>query len=159
MRDPFPLSVRDTKNPKGLASRLIDDEVRKNPVEKNLPAREIGAAVPAVWDVGQLIETFDLRLAGRDPNGQPKFVRCASLNAASLRRASSGPHTRPAVTCSRARSIFFIERAPFFVGPVLFSVQRFKGAANHILGVSERTSGQALLHQGLNIWGNVQLHA
>lgn len=54
-----PLSVQHSENLKGMASGFINDEVGKNPVEKNVPAREIGAAVAAVWDVGQLIKTFE----------------------------------------------------------------------------------------------------
>jgi hypothetical protein len=51
--------MQHPENPKGIASRFINDEVGENPVEKNLPAREIGAAVAAVWDIGQLVKTFE----------------------------------------------------------------------------------------------------
>src|ERR1035438_3495746 len=56
-----PLSVQDSENLKGLASGFIDDEVGKDPVEKNLPAGEIGAAVTAVWHVSQLVDTLEER--------------------------------------------------------------------------------------------------
>jgi hypothetical protein len=130
-----PLSVQDPENLKRTASRLIDDEEGKNPVKEDIPAREIGAAVAAVRNLGQLVKTFEE--FGDDPvsrfhallfqevkpdsvdieNGVlgklkrvqslPAYVfaRCDSLNAASFRRASSGPQTWPAATCSRARSI------------------------------------------------------
>jgi hypothetical protein len=54
-----PFSVRHSENLKRIASRFINDKVRENPVEKNLLVREISAAVAAVWDVGQLVKTFE----------------------------------------------------------------------------------------------------
>ena len=53
-----PLSVKDSENLKGIASGFINDEVGENPVEKDLPAGEIGTAVAAVWDLGQLVKTL-----------------------------------------------------------------------------------------------------
>ena len=44
---------------KWLASGFIDDEVAENPVEKNLPTREIWAAVAAVGEVCKLEEAFE----------------------------------------------------------------------------------------------------
>lgn len=54
-----PLSVKNTENLKGLAAGFIDHEVGENPVEENLLASEIGAAVAAVWDVSQRVETSE----------------------------------------------------------------------------------------------------
>ena len=54
-----PLSMQHSENLKGIAIGFVYDEVGKNPVEKNLLARKIGAAVAAVWDVGQLIKNFE----------------------------------------------------------------------------------------------------
>jgi hypothetical protein len=54
-----PFSVQHSENLKRIASRFINDKVRENPVEKNLLVREISAAVAAVWDVGQLVKTFE----------------------------------------------------------------------------------------------------
>jgi hypothetical protein len=51
--------VKNTENLKGLAAGFVDHEVGENPVEKNLPASEIGATVAAVWDVSQLVETSE----------------------------------------------------------------------------------------------------
>jgi hypothetical protein len=54
-----PLSVKNTENLKGLAAGFVDHEVGENPVEENVLAGEIGAAVAAVWDVSQLIEASE----------------------------------------------------------------------------------------------------
>ena len=54
-----PLSVKNTKNLKGLAAGFVDHEVGENPVEENLLAGKIGAAVAAVWDVSQLVEASE----------------------------------------------------------------------------------------------------
>ena len=54
-----PLSVKNTENLKGVAAGFIDHEAGENPVEENLLASEIGAVVAAVWDVSQLVETFE----------------------------------------------------------------------------------------------------
>jgi hypothetical protein len=34
-----------------------------------------------------------------------------------------------------------IERATFLVGPAFFSVQRFQGATDHVLGIGEAAGG------------------
>ena len=52
-------SVKHTKNLVGFASRLIDDEIRKCLVEKNILAGEIGAAMACAWDIGQLVERLE----------------------------------------------------------------------------------------------------
>ena len=51
--------MKHPDNLKRLAPGFIDDEVGQNPVEKNLPACEIGAAMADVWNVSQLVETFE----------------------------------------------------------------------------------------------------
>jgi len=51
--------VKDRENLKRIASWFIDDEIGENPVEKHLPAREVGAAVAAVWEFGQLVKAFE----------------------------------------------------------------------------------------------------
>jgi hypothetical protein len=112
--------VKDAENLKRIASGLIDDEVGKNPVEKHVPAREIGAAMAAVWDAGQSVKALEefsddpirrfhaLLLKEEKPNRvnikdgifgklkrvqgyQLRFARWASLNPASFRCASPGP--------------------------------------------------------------------
>jgi hypothetical protein len=47
------------ENLEWLASRRIDDEIREHFVEENFPAREIGAPVPAIWQVGQFVQVFE----------------------------------------------------------------------------------------------------
>ena len=112
----IPASVKDAENLERVASRSID-EIGEDPVEKHLPSREIGAAVAATGNLGQLVETPEefghhpvrrldaLLIQEISPDGvdidwvswkgskvsQPGFfAQCASLNAASFRRASSG---------------------------------------------------------------------
>jgi hypothetical protein len=82
-------------------------------VEKHVPSREIGAAVTAIWDLGQLVKALEefghypvrrlaaLLLQEVKPDGvniedQSKisqsefFAKRVCFNAASFRRASSG---------------------------------------------------------------------
>jgi hypothetical protein len=51
--------MKHPQNLKRVAAGLIDDEVRENPVEKNITARKIGAAVPTVGDASELVKTFE----------------------------------------------------------------------------------------------------
>ena len=51
--------MKDSENLKWLASGFINNEVRENSVEKNSPACKIGAAVAAVWNLGQLLKIFE----------------------------------------------------------------------------------------------------
>ena len=53
------LAVKHAENLERFASRLIDDEVRECLVEKNILVREIGAAMAAAWDIGELVEGLE----------------------------------------------------------------------------------------------------
>ena len=112
--------MEDPENLQRRTSWLINDEVRENPVEKDVPVREIAATVATVRGVSQFVKALEefagnpvrcdqaLLLQQIKPDridiedgifselkgiqSQPKFfARCASLNVASFRRASSGP--------------------------------------------------------------------
>jgi hypothetical protein len=52
------LSVKDSQNLYRIRSGPVDDEIGVDPVENNVPARQIGAAVSAVGDVRQSVQTF-----------------------------------------------------------------------------------------------------
>ncbi len=51
--------MEHSENLKGIASGFINYKVGENPVEQNLPAREIGAGVAAVCDAGQLMKALE----------------------------------------------------------------------------------------------------
>lgn len=49
--------MKDTENSEWHASLLVDHEIGQDPIKKDLLIREIGAAVTAVRDIRQLVET------------------------------------------------------------------------------------------------------
>jgi hypothetical protein len=51
--------MQHAENLERLTSRRIDDQVREHFVEENVLAREIGAPVPTVWDVSQVVEASE----------------------------------------------------------------------------------------------------
>ena len=47
------------ENPQRLTPRRIDDEVREHFVKEHVLARQIGAAVPTVWNFRQSVEGLE----------------------------------------------------------------------------------------------------
>jgi len=51
--------VQYAENPQRLAPRRIDDEVREHFVKEHVLARQIGAAVPNVWNFRQPVKGLE----------------------------------------------------------------------------------------------------
>jgi hypothetical protein len=67
--------MQHSKNLKRIASGLINDEVGENPVEKNVPTSEIGAAVAAVRDVRQLVKSLEQFMTMRSAVSTPSLSK------------------------------------------------------------------------------------
>src|SRR6185312_791232 len=145
---------------KRIAAWLINNEIRENPIEKNILSCEIGAAVAEGRIFGDLVETLE-DINNHAVSGLSKTASSISSNgskdlAIPIRqmRVSHCCHLAacffgtvdPALSYLPQSPVdFFIESLPLFPGPAFFCIQGFQCAAYDILRTGKTAASQTLL--------------